>query len=560
MPPLTSGAGKVAETVLEAELASKIEEKLQKSLDSNDKKSVNSNSEEKKNKEEMNKDKKEESLIDKQKKSLEESARNDRRAFARLDDLRQGPISSIGRFKDKSLIFVVILAIAAHIFDGLNSFQRPPSLTVIILYAIIIIWSFFFLSERKLSTDEMTLMFMIAIAILLPVGVLLVESLISAYVVKNIFGFMFVFPVLLIYFMFNMDGAPKKIARFYVGFWLIYGIIVILVYSWGQGAFYTDGISGPTIAESLPALGKGLTTTIDKFGSGVQRDWNMMFARATGTEYQSTEEEQRGIIIGSVTPVEQNYYTSSDIYVQAKISAKNLPGEVNVRTSCYVKDRGRGTTYPEAISMINNDENIIDCHINKLPKGNYQIFVSATFTYQTDADILYHFVEEKTRPELYASLNIPEKSLATYTGGPVMLGLPSLKQPLRISANGSNDGVGNYPFGVSLTNKWTEGKVSRGLNYALGVPEGIILHNCNRKIISESTNANDTRKTYVFSIDEGNVLETFDSVNCRMKVVDSGKLFNGDIVAQKTFNARAIYEYTIEESTYIQVAEDYASD
>ena len=207
--------------------------------------------------------------------------------------------------------------------------------------------------------------------------------------------------------------------------------------------------------------------------------------------------------------------------------------------------------------MVNNDENVIDCHLGQLPKGNYQVFVTATFIFITDADIQYYFVDEKTRPELYKSMKIPDKSVATYTGGPVMVGLPSLNQPLRISADGSNKNVGNYPFGVSLTNSWSQGKVNRGINYTLEVPPGFELLDCNRKNIHVGVGTQSDRSAYVFRTDDQNIKETFDSVTCRMHVTNARTIFNGDLVAIKTFNARAVYEYTVEGSTNINVQQDF---
>ena len=37
------------------------------------------------------------------------------------------------------------------------------------------------------------------------------------------------------------------------------------------------------------------------------------------------------------------------------------------------------------------------------------------------------------------------------------------------------------------------------------------------------------------------------------------ELFRNDIVARRTFNAKVVYEYVVEQTTYLYVEEDYAT-
>jgi hypothetical protein len=516
--------------------------------------------EQKNNKDDAKFKKKEEQLMDKEKKEMDKSSGDNRKFMNRIDDLRQGGNGG-SKFLEKGPGILVILSIMAYFADLFTNFARPPEYPVIVLYGLMIIAALVMTKiARKtqwLDSDFVGFFGVIAFTIVFPWVIHSFRDMIPYQWIVDLLGLFLLFPPVFIYLLskYPDNTFAHKLYTWVIAAILIYAFIQLLASPTMQG--YRGEI---TIQKPMDII-EGLFKNVAKAASGVatnfERSFQMAIARATGQQYQGEEEEQRGILIDSVEAVEKNYYTSSDIYVQGNIRAQNLVGEVNVRTRCYVKDKAIGVTYPEVLTMVNNDENIIDCHLGQLPKGNYQVFVSATFIFVTDADIQYYFVDEKTRPELYTKMQIPSKSTATYTGGPVEIGLPSLNQPLRLSADEGNTKVGNYPFGVSLTNKWTQGKVDRGINYTLEVPAGFELKNCTRRQVSSGTGTQPGRTAYVFNTEDQNIKETFDSVTCRMHAVNPQLIFGGDVVAIKTFNARAVYEYTIEGSTSINVQQDF---
>lgn len=507
--------------------------------------------------------KKEEKVLDQESDSIKKSSSNDKKLMNRIDDLRQGP--SRNGWMEKGPGILILLSIIAYFFDFISNFTRPPNYAVFLAYGIMIIVA---VIMTKVSTktqwidgDFVGFFSVIAFTMIFPWVVHSFRENIPYQWVVDLLGLFLLFPPVFVYLLskYPENSAGHKLYTGIIIFIVIYGFLQLLASPSFQGNL-ADGKT--TITQPMDLIG-GLFENVIKTGKGVvdntYKSFQMAVAKATGQKYEGEEEEQRGILIESVKAVEKNYYTSSDIYVQGKIKATNLVGEVTVRTRCYVKDKSNGTTYPEILTMVNDDQNIIDCHLGHLPKGNYQVFVAATFVFITDADIQYYFVDEKTRPELYDKMNIPEKAMATYTGGPVEVGLPSLNQPLRLSADITNTRVGNYPFGVSLTNKWSQGKVVRGINYTLVVPNGFELRDCNRKWIGTGgyTIGQEERKAYSFRTDDQNIKETFDSVTCRMRAASPATIFNGDFVAIKTFNARAVYEYTVEGSTSINVEQDY---
>lgn len=467
--------------------------------------------------------------------------------------------------------FLIILSILAYVLDtnalsgilgGGGGFVRDtttylwPPAHIFAIYMLIIILGIVFVFKDEYSRKNFLTATLASSTIIPAIIHWLIYIFETQEWIITLLGIAALFPVLPLYLISQLPEKSgwnffKWLAKFWVTIWLISGIFFMIT-----NPFFleqTKYVKG-TIITPVDAAGRVIKSTIDSIGKGfnnIIKSYDRMVKQATGQPYESTDEERRGIIIEKVMPVEKEYYTSSDVYVQAKIKAQNIIGEVYVKTSCYIKDKNKGTTIPEIIQFINNDENIIDCHLGKLPKGLHQVIVAGTFVFTTDADIQYYFIDENARPELYKELNIPEKTVAISSGGPVDVGLPSLSQPLRISTN--KPYVGNYPFGISLNNKWTQGKVNRGLNYTLEVPQGIELVNCTRKI-SGTFKTKEDRTVYVFESNTENIKETFDSVSCRMKIYPE-QILKGDVVAVKTFNARAVYEYTVESNTLISIKE-----
>jgi hypothetical protein len=529
---------------------------------------VNEHEDHKDEKKLQNKEKK---LMDKENKALDISGSNDKKFMDRFNDLRSGPKSTdYGFLTILTILSIVVFILDTNILTAIfgsakSGFFRDsatyliPPAHIIAGYLLIFIVGFIFVfKESGDRKNFITATLLSSTAI--PFIILWLQTIFEGQQwIITLLGIAVLFPALPLYLLskYPQESSAHWFIKFWFVLWLIIGIFYLISSSYFIDQTATLKGSVATPANAVAQVFKGALASVSKGMDNIWKSYDRMIKDATGQPYDGEEEEQRGILIEKVRSVEKNYYTSSDIYIQANIKAQNLIGEVGVRTRCYVKDKGNGTTFPEVLTMVNNDENVIDCHLGQLPKGNYQVFVSATFIFITDADILYYFVDANTRPELYSSMDIPEKSVATYTGGPVMVGLPSLNQPLRISADDSNKNVGNYPFGVSLTNSWSQGKVDRGINYTLEVPAGFELLDCNRKNIHMVTGTQSDRKAYVFLTDDQNIKETFDSVTCRMHVTNAQTVFNGDLVAKKTFTARAVYEYTVEGSTNINVQQDF---
>ncbi len=347
------------------------------------------------------------------------------------------------------------------------------------------------------------------------------------------------------------EGLRKWTAR-YVLVWIVIAFLVIM-------ATYGSVSTQPSKAlvkpwESIKFVTKGIGKSLASVEKSVMTSFKKAMAQATGQPYEGEEESRAGIYVDEVKPIESKYNTNTEVYVEAKIKALNVKEAVpSVNTICYIEGVRQGTVNPTMLYDISgNYDNIVSCNLGILPEGTYTVKVRANFEFESSSDIEYTFVNSKLKPDQYDSLNINSVSVATYTGGPVELGLPSLTQPLRINTDSAQ--LSSYPFGVSLQNKWPQGKVVRGLMYSLNVPEEIVLVDCSRDPITIAEPDQELRRNiYTFSMNTTNAQDVFDAVRCRMQFKDSDALLGTNLKTVKTFAARAKYEYAVEGSTTIVV-------
>jgi hypothetical protein len=460
-----------------------------------------------------------------------------------------------------AVVLLFIIAMVAHIYDWMSGFQRPPNIIELSLWLLIIIMHFFFISERHFDGDQNTLFGVVALTVILPVIINMLMATVQNDFVLKLAVVLITFPPLVLYLMFKFP-AGALIGKWYLFLWVILLTVILITSPAAQDAAGTakEQFSQSQAKLSMGSFAKTAQTSVNNLITNLGETFDRAVRKGTGQEYEGDEESRVGIFLEDVRPVETQYYTTSQVYLQGTIRAQNIKDTVIIKTRCYIPDTNfSGVTYPATINMINNDENYIDCKFpGRFAPGSFEVKMVAQFIFTTEAKINYYFIDASRRPDSYTKTKIPQKSVAIYTGGPVILGLPSLNQPLRISLDVNNKEVGDYPFGISLKNKWTEGKVVRGINYTLDVPDSVNLYTCNRQPKVANPTPRDGRKVYVFNINNTNLLESFDSVTCRMRVTNPAVVLGKDIerAPEITFRGTATYEYAVEQVTYVNVVSD----
>jgi hypothetical protein len=348
------------------------------------------------------------------------------------------------------------------------------------------------------------------------------------------------------------EGITKWTSRYFF-IWMVIGMIVVLA-TYGAS---TNSVSKSIVKpwDSIKYLFSSIGKSIKTVEKNIAGSFKKAISQATGQPYDGQEESRVGIYVEDVKPIESKYNTNANVYVEARIKAVNVKEKVNVNTVCYIEGERQGDVYPTMLYDVSGDyDNIVSCNLGKLKEGFYEVKVRANFEFESTSDIEYTFVNSKLNSDQYDKLNINRVTVATYTGGPVELGLPSLTQPLRIEVTESNTQLSSYPFGVSLKNNWPQGKVVKGIRYLLNTPTEVTLKDCSRDaVLKLEPDTNLGRNTYTFEMSGANARDVFDAITCRMEFKDVNALLGQDLKNVKTFVARAKYEYAVESSTMIVV-------
>jgi hypothetical protein len=448
------------------------------------------------------------------------------------------------------LSFLLIAAIITHFADWwVWGFSRPG--VILYFYIFMILFTFVIIFRMHVdNSDKIIFLMVILISYFLPLTLLLIKS---GPILSWLLTFITIFPILPIFIglQFPKENIFSKITLAYIIGFLVF-ISFTSISSLGLAETSKTMITDPLIG--LRFFATTASKTFENVGTDIAKAFDKAVAQATGQPYEGDEESRVGIYVEDIKPLESQYNTGSRVYVEAKIVGVNLKENVNVEIFCFIENFRQGTVIPQVMpNVTDNYQNTVDCNLGQLPEGSYEVKIQAIFYFETTSDIQYTFVSNEIKSDQYAKLNIDPVTIATYTGGPVELGLPSLSQPLRVDASSADGGIVSYPFGVSLQNKWPQGKVVKGMRYLLNVPTQVSLVDCTRSYRSMTHNQLTERNEYTFEINTSNTQEIFDAVTCRMRFNDARSLLGTDLKSVKTFAARARYQYMVEGTTSVVI-------
>jgi len=455
---------------------------------------------------------------------------------------------------ENSVTLLFLFAVITHLVDSITKFQRPGFM--IFVYVAMIVFAYFFVFRMHIGgPEEISLMIVIALAYGLPYVISIFPNNQFMLVMS---GLLFLIPILPIYLgmKFSQNSLIGKLTKWYMIFWVIIMIFYVLT------TFSIDQKTETLVKNPLAGVQfvmSGVGNTVSKVSTSFQNTMNKAIAQATGQPYEGSEESRVGIYIEKIKPLESKYNKNSHIYVQAKIRAVNVKEPLRISTMCVITGVKQGVTKPSVLQgVVGNYDNIITCDLGSLPAGQYTVKVQADFEFEGSSDIEYTFVNADIKDDQYERLGIASgsTSVATYTGGPVALGLPSLTMPLRVYVediyNNNNADALNYPFGMSLENKWSQGKVVRGINYTLDTPAEIRLIDCTRDPGYSAEPNSAGRNEYHFIMNTSNAQESFDAIQCQMYAQDINMLLSDDANI-RTFAGKARYEYMVEGTTMVVV-------
>jgi hypothetical protein len=508
------------------------------------------------------------------------------------------------KWKSQSLHLLFYVAVAVQIFDVRAQFSRSVGFNFIkFAYIIIAVWAFFAVKNARKDSDEyeqsnndyemrhhfqtpknIFIFGLISAAyIFLPAFLYLLDpinvSVGGAFTFRQAVDFLLaILPVWPIYIA--LRGRPV-VAHRYVN--LVIGVILIIflfrfattmnagdVASLGGRSTPVD--AGPVWSFLVESAQTGYKAFINSFKTVKLEGFFLKLANATGLEYYYGMNDQSdkgpvGLYLSNVRAIERYFYEDSPVVIWADIRGKSFTQEIHVVPGCYIDKIGEGIAEPSDIYILGEEHDTISCTFNDLPKGSYRAKVGVLFNFETWAYVTYTFVDQEIIRSLSiqgknvnSQLDIPPLPEAVYSNGPVMLGMGSMvDQPIGVD---KQNNIKEPILGVTLDNNvaWTEGKIKTPVHeFEIQIPNDFELVNCDSWGSEKKRPPYKSVENYDFYKFTPQEFQDdraeYTSVTCRLHIKSPTEFLSGAQKVQRTFVARASYDYVLEHPLSIIVRE-----
>ncbi len=283
-------------------------------------------------------------------------------------------------------------------------------------------------------------------------------------------------------------------------------------------------------------------------------------------EVQEASTKKLGVFIDEFRSIAKEFTEGEPIIIYSKIRAETLSDKpIKIKIDCLL-DKKRGEVIPESEFEVEKFETKnIDCRFGgnkqKIPAGGYKAKLKAGFNFETNAFIKIYFMDRDNLKELRSQnidpvkqFGIDEHPKATYTAGPIMIGVDVGRMPLGISEE-----VGFGPtIGIMLENMWN-GNIKLLKNLTVNTPGGIKQINLYpgeilpEKCLGCEKGSEECECTYDLSklkeLKDKNVI----SLRIYTKINDPEMLIGTGPINYKSVKIRLNYDYAIEEEMGIRV-------
>ncbi len=195
--------------------------------------------------------------------------------------------------------------------------------------------------------------------------------------------------------------------------------------------------------------------------------------------------EKLGVYFDQTLRTQNNFYVNEEIGVYAVLKANTLDDPIPVRASCYA-DYSEGSTdvkkniaadlvTPTTETIYQKEKKTIDCQFSPmtLEEGSHSISIIVDYDFTTTARQKAYFVDKDRAQSLLSNdidildqYGIKDKNpIATYTNGPVRVGMSFRDQPVKLSPTSLNERT----LGVSLEKGW-DGEIKAIRSFRILIP------------------------------------------------------------------------------------------
>ncbi|HLC67103.1 MAG TPA: DUF4112 domain-containing protein [Candidatus Nanoarchaeia archaeon] len=320
------------------------------------------------------------------------------------------------------------------------------------------------------------------------------------------------------------------------------------------------------------------------------RFFERQIAYATGDYYtgqvDANAKKKLGVYLEEVRPSTQEFEDTEVVTVWGTLTALTLNPDalLNIRLRCDARgeETGKyGDIDPQFLPGVTNLERYdLTCTFppGKIPQGSDTVTITALFNFETQAYLKAYFIDRQRmqtlqragKDPLVASEVDDTHPIATYTNGPVMIGMEMLEPLVGLSPTQET----KFRLGITIENVW-EGKVSALRNLTLKIPDSMNLVDCESNkgfrsvpctcdmpecepILADATCT--PRYTRIWKLLPSAVqrikdIEKFESFSCRVKIDPAARdaVLGNVPLATHYFKVIAEYDYALDASTPITV-------
>ncbi|MBN2112427.1 hypothetical protein JW707_05005 [Candidatus Woesearchaeota archaeon] len=358
---------------------------------------------------------------------------------------------------------------------------------------------------------------------------------------------------------------------------IVFFVVAPLLGGQNFGGPLGDAISSANVA------GQGFKNTLAKLNpiNAIQTYYQKQLYKATGDYYTGKVDENAqaklGVYLEDIKQADPVFYENRPVTLYATLIVQTLDEAMNVDLYCKSDRQKRDVTpkiFPQESFLVDiYDERDIDCKFEsgELEKGAQTVTLGAKFNFKTMSYVKSYFMDldrlrSMRREEIdpLEQYGITEKEpIATYTVGPVGIGMSVGKPPVGIDLNEPQT---TLTLGITIENNW-DGMVTQINRMVVIVPKGFELIDiganysqalCIDLPKNESLLCNDDENNvYVVTTDNIGELYTgnFKSYRGYMRVnkANYDKILGVSPISTKYFKVTVDYTYNLEKEKVIDV-------
>jgi hypothetical protein len=476
------------------------------------------------------------------------------------------------------LFFFVALAIHIYYFQSGFAFNTRTVFFLLAFYIIFVVCTILFAPDKTRTLRISFLITTLTLAIY-AMPPFLVKYLSPFWQQALIYG-VAAAPLGVLYMLHKISMANA--GGYADGFWFWYKVFVVaipLIVFLLYGNFRIEELlpsfstSGVDAKGGVSGFYSSLTESIKKLfvkGKGVYTHATDPGAYYTG-EVEKNKKAPLGVELSNVRPADPSLNNETPVIIYANVRATSFIGtSVQVTPGCVIDKPGAPAAVvdPPGVEILYGTANSFQCTFPPLKSGTYTVQASASFPFETWAYIPYTFVDEerarnmaKQGQDVNDVLDIPVMPTATYTSGPVTIGMGGSEQPILVRPNHNEEILQpGTRLGLTVENAWDRGKLQYVDKVELKVPRPFVLTDCDRKELQgprKDDKEPEEYTSYIFQNPTFDASTSYSSITCKITIPKSAAADAARLVetekATRSFIAVVHYQFAIREQTSVTV-------